>query len=267
MQLVYRSKLWAKWKQPRDQRAHCADDISPMLVRTVWQGSWWPPTKVETGCLRAVYMDEAEVKRWRDVFKDTTISENHPMASCSNHLLGPPRSKPQHSRDKERDQKCKYNRRFLVPHLTAGNPHITSASSNFIPWLLWKSPFLLPSFFDNPKKYIRNRQQINSTFDNSGIWLHYWIPIGTMLEHKRHHLLPSVPSFSSGDITPPSRVPTPLRQTPRSLRPYVYALMAFKHGRSFESKVSTHRARRLSQLASKEGPFAPALTVCSHLPS
>jgi hypothetical protein len=38
--------------------------------------------------------------------------------------------------------------------------------------------------------------------------------------------------------------------------------MAFKHGRSFEAKPSAHRARRLSQLATKEGPFAPALTVC-----
>jgi hypothetical protein len=84
-----------------------------------------------------------------------------------------------------------------------------------------------------------------------------------MFQHKPLHLLPSASSLSPGDVTPPSRVPTPLRQTPKSLRPYVYALMAFKHGRSFEAKPSAHRARRLSQLASKEGPFAPALTVCN----
>jgi len=82
-----------------------------------------------------------------------------------------------------------------------------------------------------------------------------------MFTHKPLHLLPSASPFSSGDVTPPSRVPTPLRQTPKSLRPYVYALMAFKHGHSFEAKLSTHRARLLSQLASKEGSFAPALTV------
>lgn len=81
-----------------------------------------------------------------------------------------------------------------------------------------------------------------------------------MIENKSLHLPGSGPRIL-GDITPPSRVPTPLRGTPKSLRPYVYALMAFKHGRDFQAKQSTHRTRRLSQLAAREGPFAPALTT------
>jgi hypothetical protein len=64
-----------------------------------------------------------------------------------------------------------------------------------------------------------------------------------------------------GAVTPPSRIPTPLRQTPKKLRPYVYALMAFKHGRDFQAKPSKHHTRRLSLIAAKEGPFAPTLTV------
>lgn len=68
-------------------------------------------------------------------------------------------------------------------------------------------------------------------------------------------------SVSDGDITPPSRVPTPLRTTPKSLRPYVWALMAFKHGRHFQTKPSKLRTRRASILAEKEGLFAPSLMV------
>ncbi|KUJ15346.1 glycosyltransferase family 4 protein [Mollisia scopiformis] len=37
--------------------------------------------------------------------------------------------------------------------------------------------------------------------------------------------------------------------------------MAFKHGRTFQTKQSAHRTRRLSQLATQLGPFAPALTT------
>lgn len=81
-----------------------------------------------------------------------------------------------------------------------------------------------------------------------------------MIENKPLHLLGGNPHLP-GDVTPPSRVPTPLRGTPKSLRPYVYALMAFKHGRAFQTKQSAHRTRRLSQLATQLGPFAPALTV------
>lgn len=66
---------------------------------------------------------------------------------------------------------------------------------------------------------------------------------------------------SEESFTPPSRVPTPLRSTPKSLRPYVYALMAFKHGTPFQTKPSKLRTRRASLLVEKEGPFAPALMV------
>ncbi len=76
-----------------------------------------------------------------------------------------------------------------------------------------------------------------------------------------HSALSGVPLSVSGDVTPPSRVPTPLRTTPKSLRPYVWALMAFKHGRHFQTKPSKLRLRRASILAEEEGPFAPALMV------
>ncbi|KAH7336410.1 glycosyltransferase family 4 protein [Rhexocercosporidium sp. MPI-PUGE-AT-0058] len=64
---------------------------------------------------------------------------------------------------------------------------------------------------------------------------------------------------SDGAITPPSRIPTPLRTTPKSLRPYVWALMAFKNGVGFQAKPSKQQARRASILAENEGPFAPSL--------
>ncbi|EKD13983.1 trehalose synthase [Drepanopeziza brunnea f. sp. 'multigermtubi' MB_m1] len=75
-----------------------------------------------------------------------------------------------------------------------------------------------------------------------------------------HSALSAIPLDAlEGTTTPPSRVPTPLRSTPKSLRPYVYALMAFKHGAHFQAKPSKLRAHRASLLAEKEGPFAPAL--------
>lgn len=80
-----------------------------------------------------------------------------------------------------------------------------------------------------------------------------------------HSALSGVPlSVSDGDVTPPSRVPTPLRSTPKSLRPYVWALMAFKHGRHFQTKPSKLRVRRASILAEKEGSFAPSLMVSTY---
>ncbi|KAF4625233.1 hypothetical protein G7Y89_g12932 [Cudoniella acicularis] len=68
-------------------------------------------------------------------------------------------------------------------------------------------------------------------------------------------------SPSDSESSVPSRDPTPLRKTPRSLRPYVYALMAFKHGQSFQRKSSAHRTRRVSEVVQKEGKFAAALTT------
>jgi len=94
--------------------------------------------------------------------------------------------------------------------------------------------------------------------------LHHFYTFLVIMPYNKHfHLLQGASSLSleDGHVTPPSRVSTPLRNTPKSLRPYVYALMAFKQGRSFQAKPSKHRSRRLSQLASAEGPFAPALIV------
>jgi hypothetical protein len=81
-----------------------------------------------------------------------------------------------------------------------------------------------------------------------------------MFNHKLQKLTLSDSSDGSG-TEPPTRTPTPLRQAPKRLRPYVYALMAFGHGQKFQTKPSAHRSRRLSELVEREGPFAPALTV------
>lgn len=95
----------------------------------------------------------------------------------------------------------------------------------------------------------------------------YFNPSFKMFDHKNGipiHGTGSPALATLGDVTPPSRVPTPLRGTPRSLRPYVYALMAFKHGKEFQTRQSKHRTRRMSIIADKEGPFAPALTVSTN---
>jgi hypothetical protein len=80
-------------------------------------------------------------------------------------------------------------------------------------------------------------------------------------DHLHLHPLQIEASSANGNATPPTREPTPLRLASKSLRPYVYALMAFKHGRKFQTKPSTHRSRRLSELTEKEGKFAASLSV------
>ncbi|PNP74454.1 hypothetical protein FNYG_12210 [Fusarium nygamai] len=47
---------------------------------------------------------------------------------------------------------------------------------------------------------------------------------------------------------------------PKSLRPFILSIMAFKHGRKFSKTTSAHRKRRLSSAAEKEGQFGPSLT-------
>jgi hypothetical protein len=59
----------------------------------------------------------------------------------------------------------------------------------------------------------------------------------------------------------PSDMSTPLRLASRSLRPYIQAIMAFKDGRSFQSRPSVHRSRALSDALEKEGQFGASLTV------
>lgn len=48
---------------------------------------------------------------------------------------------------------------------------------------------------------------------------------------------------------------------PKSLRPFILSIMAFKHGRKFSKTTSAHLERRLSSAAETEGRFGPALTV------
>ncbi|KLP04678.1 related to CCG-9 trehalose synthase (clock-controlled gene-9) [Fusarium fujikuroi] len=47
---------------------------------------------------------------------------------------------------------------------------------------------------------------------------------------------------------------------PKSLRPFILSIMAFKQGRKFSKYTSAHRKRRLTSAAEKEGQFGPALT-------
>lgn len=70
--------------------------------------------------------------------------------------------------------------------------------------------------------------------------------------------------ISSGSATP-STDPTAHRHRPKSLRPFIHAIMAFEKGRKFSTGTSVHRKRQMSTLVEKEGAFGPALTVCSFL--
>jgi len=61
---------------------------------------------------------------------------------------------------------------------------------------------------------------------------------------------------------PPERSDSPHWHQPKSLRPFVHAIMAFEKGRKFSTGTSVHRKRQMSTLVEKEGHFGPALTVC-----
>lgn len=61
-----------------------------------------------------------------------------------------------------------------------------------------------------------------------------------------------------GVVTPSVREPTPLRLAPKSLRPYLRALLSYKNGHDFQSKPSIHLTRRRSELAEKGETFAAA---------
>jgi hypothetical protein len=135
MQLVYRSKFMG--------RSESSHETKVLNVRMTSVQCWYElPDKVYGDPRRRLKLDVSEPCVW------TRLRSKGGVMFSKNHFGEPPHgillqsfaraaeSKPQHSRNKKRDQKCKYNRRFLVPHLTAGNPHITSASSNFVPRLL-----------------------------------------------------------------------------------------------------------------------------------
>jgi len=63
----------------------------------------------------------------------------------------------------------------------------------------------------------------------------------------------------------PDRVSTPLKNTKHHLRPFIQAVMTFKHGHPFETKASAQRTRRLSAAVVEEGEFAASLTVSTLL--
>lgn len=59
----------------------------------------------------------------------------------------------------------------------------------------------------------------------------------------------------------PSKFHAARSSRPKSLRPFILSIMAFKHGRKFSTTTSIHRNQRLSSAAEKDGQFSPALTV------
>ncbi|WAO87443.1 Glycos-transf-1 domain-containing protein [Fusarium falciforme] len=71
------------------------------------------------------------------------------------------------------------------------------------------------------------------------------------------HALPTTdPQPQPGLLTPrhePSR--------PKSLRPFILSVMAFKKSRQFSRPASVHRKRQMSTIAEAEGQYGPALTV------
>ncbi|TVY25528.1 Trehalose phosphorylase [Lachnellula hyalina] len=69
-------------------------------------------------------------------------------------------------------------------------------------------------------------------------------------------LLQSIKDDTSDNIG--AQIPT--KHTPKSLRPYVWAMIAFKKGHDFQRRSSIHHARRVSETVQSEGQFAAALT-------
>jgi hypothetical protein len=80
-----------------------------------------------------------------------------------------------------------------------------------------------------------------------------------MLHHNLLHPVIDKDAGQQGEaVMSPHREPTPLQLAPKSLRPYLKALLSFKNGHEFQSKPSVHRMRRRSELAEKEGNLAAA---------
>ncbi|KAF5697502.1 Trehalose phosphorylase [Fusarium mundagurra] len=48
---------------------------------------------------------------------------------------------------------------------------------------------------------------------------------------------------------------------PKSLRPFILSVMAFKKSRKFSRPISVHRKRQMSTIGEEEGQFGPALTT------
>jgi len=68
----------------------------------------------------------------------------------------------------------------------------------------------------------------------------------------------------SGHSSPTPDSFLPKSRKPKSLRPFITAIMAFEKGRKFSTGTSVHRKRQMSTLVEKEGHFGPALTVCAN---
>ena len=65
----------------------------------------------------------------------------------------------------------------------------------------------------------------------------------------------------SGIQTPECGIAMPLRHAPKSLRPYLLAVMTFKKSLDFQAKPSVHRENLIKSIVSNEGQFGAALTV------
>ncbi|KAK3346913.1 hypothetical protein B0T25DRAFT_290728 [Lasiosphaeria hispida] len=84
-----------------------------------------------------------------------------------------------------------------------------------------------------------------------------------LIQQEKTRQVPSDDSSdqSSGYSSPPPN-PLPKSHKPKSLVPFIDAIMAFEKGRKFSTGTSVHRKRQMSTLVEKEGHFGPALTVC-----
>jgi len=94
-------------------------------------------------------------------------------------------------------------------------------------------------------------------------------------QHRSVRDLVQVEQASNPSTSEPSPIPSghssptpdsflPKSRKPKSLRPFIAAIMAFEKGRKFSTGTSVHRKRQMSTLVEKEGHFGPALTVCAN---
>ncbi|KAH7125028.1 hypothetical protein B0J13DRAFT_647177 [Dactylonectria estremocensis] len=75
-------------------------------------------------------------------------------------------------------------------------------------------------------------------------------------QEQPHGYHPDSSGPGSGYSTPPHK---PCR--PKSLRPFILSIMAFKKGCKFSTATSVHRKRQMRTIVEKEGHFGPALAT------
>lgn len=68
-------------------------------------------------------------------------------------------------------------------------------------------------------------------------------------------------SYDASASPPLSRTPTPLRNVPHKLRPYIHAIMAFRHGQDFQARPSVYQTGIDSEAGTDEAPAEVALTT------